>query len=294
MVEVNKTVYLGVEAYEITNKKVSLLVVTGVGPRIISYGFCKKESILYVKTKDFLTDGDGYKFYGGHRLWHSPEDIVRSYQPDNIPCQVEVLPLGIKVSNVEVENKIRKSMQIEMKENGRVRIIHTVENISNFNYNLASWAITQLKQGGMAVMPQDTRKTGLLPNRSITLWDYSDMGDPRVKYGKSHIVINQDPQIANAYKLGTYNREGFLYYFVDGDLFVKEFDVSEGEFPDFGCNSEIYVNGDFIELESLSPMVELQPKESVSHTEVWELIEKVQKPEIEKVTALGVKEFVHA
>lgn len=294
MVEVNKTVYLGVEAYEITNKKVTLLVVTGVGPRIISFGFCKKESVLYAIPSDFLNKSAGYKFYGGHRLWHSPEDENRTYQPDNEPCEVEVLPLGIKASHYEKENKIKKTMQIEMKENGKVRIIHTIENLSNFEYHLAVWPITQMKKGGIAVIPQDDRKTGLLPNRAVSFWDYSNMGDVRVKYGKTHIAIIQNPEIKSPFKIGTFNREGFLYYFVDGDLFVKEFDVDEGEFPDFGCNSEVYVNGDFLELESLSPVNEIEPKTSVSHVEVWELFEKIAKPEIEKSMELSIKEFTHA
>lgn len=294
MVKVRKTDFLGKEAYEITNDVVSLVVATGIGPRIVSFGFCKKGNLLRVAGDDFFSDDNSYKFYGGHRLWHAPEDTVRSYQPDNEPCEVEVLELGVKVSVVEKENKIRRVMQIEMKENGRVRIIHTIENLSNFCVHLAPWAITQMKTGGLGVIPQVTKKTGLLPNRSISLWDYTDLSDSRLKFGGDFIYVKQDENIKKAMKIGTFNPEGYVYYFVDGDLFVKEFDVAQGEFPDFGCNCELYVNEDFLELESLGEMQELCPGESCEHTEVWSIIEKVACPTDEKLAQMDVREPIHA
>lgn len=294
MVKVRKTEFLGVEAYEITNDVVSLVVATGIGPRIVSFGFCKKGNLLRVNGDDFLNGETGYKFYGGHRLWHSPEDEVRSYQPDNEPCSVELLELGIVVSNVEKENKIKKTMRIEMKENGRVRIVHTIKNLSNFCIHLAPWAITQMKAGGLGVIPQVTKKTGLLPNRSIALWDYTDLSDKRIKFGGNFIYVKQDEKIEKALKIGTYNSEGYMYYFVDGDLFVKEFDVYEGEFPDFGSNCELYANESFLELESLGEMQELCPEEECEHTEVWEVIEKVPCPTDEKFAEMNVKETVRA
>jgi len=42
---------------------------------------------------------------------------------------------------------------------------------------------------------------------------------------------------------------------------------------DFGCNCECYCRDRFIELETIGPLVRLQPGESVTHVEEWELIE---------------------
>ncbi|MEG1805260.1 MAG: hypothetical protein RR327_02590, partial [Clostridia bacterium] len=279
---------------EITNNKVKLVVTTGVGPRIMHFGFCDKENVLYVNQSDFLNRADIFKFYGGHRLWHSPEHAIRTYQRDNSQCEVEVLPLGVKVSNYETENKIKKTMQIEMKDNGRVRIIHSIKNCSTFDYNLACWGITQMKGGGVAVFPQDNRRTGLLPNRSIALWDYADLSDKRLTFTSNNIIIKQDPTIEKAFKIGSFNREGYLGYFNDGDLFVKEFDVSEGDYSDYGCNAEIYVNDNFLELESLSAMAEIPENEEISHTETWELFGNVEAPIKEKYQEMDIKEYVNA
>ena len=292
MVKVIKTIYLGIEAYEITNGKVSLIMLTGVGPRIISFGFIKKESVLRVAINDFMSDEDCYKFYGGHRLWSAPEDEIRSYLKDNKPCKVEVLELGIKATKVEEENGLEVSMQVEMKENGRVRIIHTIKNLSSDCKELATWGITQLKRGGTAIIMQDDRKTGLLPNRTLSLWDYSDLSDKRVKFSKNFIYVNQDDSVEKPFKIGTYNREGIAYYFIDGDLFTKEFDVFEGEHCDFGCNCEIYVNGEFLELESLSKLSHLHKGDEIAHTEVWSLTEKTDL--METLKTLQLKETTHA
>ena len=294
MIKVNECEFLGTQGYEITNGDVKLIVTTSVGPRIMHFGFCDKENILRVCKSDFMNRSADFKFYGGHRLWHAPEHQVRTYLPDNMQCEVEILPLGLKVSHYEEDNKITKTMQIEMKDNGRVRIIHSLKNNSTFDYNLACWGITQMRAGGVAIMPQDDRKTGLLPNRSIALWDYSDLSDSRLSFTSKNIVIKQDVEVKKPFKIGNYNRDGYLAYFNEGDLFVKEFDVQDGDFADYGSNAEIYVNEEFLELESLSALVEIPENEEIEHTEVWQLFRDVKAPEKEMYQEVDMKEYVNA
>ncbi len=45
----------------------------------------------------------------------------------------------------------------------------------------------------------------------------------------------------------------------------------DAEYPDHGCNAEIYCNENFLELESLAPLVYLEPGAGVQHREVWEI-----------------------
>jgi hypothetical protein len=45
--------------------------------------------------------------------------------------------------------------------------------------------------------------------------------------------------------------------------------VGGARYPDFGCNFEVFSNSDFLELETLGPLVELQPRETVEHVENW-------------------------
>lgn len=293
MIKVEKTTFKDIDAIQISNGRIKLIVTTGIGPRICYYGFEDRGNILRVCEKDYESkDNNDFKFYGGHRLWHSPEDEVRTYQADNLPVDVKMLKFGVKVSMIEKKTLLQKSMQIEMKDDGKVRIIHTIKNLSLFDIAYASWGITQLIPGGIAVFPQDKRKTGLLPNRQLVLWDYTDLSDDRLIFSKNLVMVRQD-NIDKKLKIGSFNRDGNLSYFINGDLFVKEFDVSEGEYSDYGCNAEIFTNKDFIELETLSPMEEVEPNGEVSHTEVWSLIEKVPAPKIEKVHYAAHKETIN-
>jgi hypothetical protein len=53
---------------------------------------------------------------------------------------------------------------------------------------------------------------------------------------------------------GIFNPAGWGAYCLNGALFVKRASVIPGaEYPDFGCNFEIFTNPEFLELESLGP-----------------------------------------
>jgi hypothetical protein len=68
----------------------------------------------------------------------------------------------------------------------------------------------------------------------------------------------------------SYNSAGWGAYFREGYLFIKRAAVISGaQYPDFGCNFEVFTNPDFIELETLGPLVELPPGEVVEHVERW-------------------------
>lgn len=95
---IEKTKYKGWEnCVRVSNGRVELVVTTDIGPRIIRYGFVGKENeFCEVKSQLGLIGGDEWRIYGGHRLWHSPEDEKRTYEPDNGPVGWEEIPGGIK------------------------------------------------------------------------------------------------------------------------------------------------------------------------------------------------------
>jgi hypothetical protein len=75
---------------------------------------------------------------------------------------------------------------------------------------------------------------------------------------------------------GIFNSAGWGAYYSRGALFIKRATpLANARYPDFGCNFEIFTNPEFLELETLSPIVELAPGESASHTEIWELFHDV-------------------
>lgn len=111
---------------------------------------------------------------------------------------------------------------------------------------------------------------GFLPNRHLVLWQYTRIRDPRLELGNEFIRVHARAQLPPC-KIGYLNRAGWIAYWRAGDLFVKRF-APHADQPhvDFNCNAEVYCNDEFVELETLAPLVQLEPGQSVTHDEHWE------------------------
>lgn len=83
-----------------------------------------------------------------------------------------------------------------------------------------------------------------------------------------------------------------MAYWLDGILFVK-FARYEPQvaYPDFGCSSECYCNDRFIELETLGPLQEIQPGDSIQHVETWQLFQIPARPENEHTVQQFLKQL---
>jgi hypothetical protein len=65
-------------------------------------------------------------------------------------------------------------------------------------------------------------------------------------------------------------------YFIDRTLFIKKAEyLPGGVYIDLGCSMECYCDVNCIELETTSPLIEVQPGESTRHTETWEVFPDV-------------------
>ena len=163
------TKYLDLDCVSLEKSAVSLLVAQSVGPRIISLCFNGGDN-LFAELPDFVTersDGKIFHFYGGHRLWHAPEVMPRTYVPDD--GLVEVIPIqnGLSVTQpVEVETGIEKNLQISLVEDKpQVLVRHRLTNRNLWSVECAPWAITQFRTGGVVILPQSRRQTEVLLNR---------------------------------------------------------------------------------------------------------------------------------
>jgi hypothetical protein len=216
-----------------------------------------------------------FSFRGGHRLWHAPEAIPRSYIPDH-GVSIHDLPDGVMMeAETEPGTGIRKQIEIHLAaDKPKITLTHTLLNQGMWAVELAPWAITQLKLGGTAILPLPTGNAdaaGLLHNRQISLWAYTRLNDPRLKLDDPFILFKAEALLP-PFKMGYFNLHGWLAYWVQGVLFRKTFDVRAGlSHPDNNCNAEIYCGDQFVELESLAPLTKLQPGASATHTEVWEV-----------------------
>ena len=109
------------------------------------------------------------------------------------------------------------------------------------------------------------------PNQLLAVWPYLDFQDPRWRFGSKFITLRQDPGRGPT-KLGLAHKLGSVGYLNAGTLFVKWFEYRAGQiYPDDGVNLETFTNEDMLEIETLGPLITLDPGESVEHTERWEL-----------------------
>jgi hypothetical protein len=216
-----------------------------------------------------------FYFHGGHRLWHAPEAMPRTYIPDVGELTVTELPDGVLLeSATEPVTGIRKQLEIRLTpDRPSVRLTHTLVNDGMWPVELAPWAITQLRLGGTVILPVPAGNAdpdGLLPNRQFSFWPYAKVNDPRLTLGDRFILFKAEA--LPPFKIGTFNTDGWMAYWLDGVLFRKSFDVQVGRaHPDNNCNAELYCNERFVELESLGPLATLNPNASVTHVETWEI-----------------------
>jgi hypothetical protein len=144
-----------------------------------------------------------------------------------------------------------------------------------------------MRTGSRAILPLFPRvamdKDHYLPVGVLGLWSYTDLKDSRWSLGTSYIQLRQSSNPTGRFKEqmgGIYNASGWGACFCDGYLFVKRAAVISGaQYPDFGCNFEVFTNPEFLELETLGPLVELDPGEVVEHVEHWWLFSDVRSGE---------------
>ncbi len=269
---------------EISNGIVVLRVTTDIGPRIIYYGTTDEDNMMHtddqlsnVRPSEFLDKnygkGEVWRIYGGHRLWKSPED-ESSYQPDHNKVDVTLLDNGAEFfSGNDMVTGIGKRIKVTMQDNGDVNIEHSFYNCGNKPLNVALWALSVMNKNGVAVIPMSKEDTGLLANRNLVIWPYTDVTDDRLKIKQNYISMRQDPNCKGPMKIGTLNTEGIAYYIRNDKLVEKIYPKAkrDGNYVDYSCSTELYTCKDFIEVESLSELQEIPVGGIATHTEIWKL-----------------------
>ena len=217
-----------------------------------------------------------FHFHGGHRLWHAPEAMPRTYIPDIGKIAITDLSDGVMLeTQTEPGTGIRKRIEIRLAaDKPSVALTHTLINDGLWPVELAPWTITQFRLDGTVILPMpvgNVDSAGLLSNRQFSFWPYARINDPRLKLDDGFILFKADA-ILPPFKMGYFNTLGWMAYWLEGVLFRKTFDVHTGlSHPDNNCNAEIYCNDQFVEIESLAPLKTLNPGVSVTHVETWDI-----------------------
>lgn len=273
----------------ISNGVIEAYVTIDVGPRIIRFGFidgqnimCDNRAVIAPKEDkefcDFFGEGKKWEILGGHRIWTSPESYPNSYYPDLDPVKYEITPCGaIFTPNAEIENGMQKCLEIKMDpDDANMHVTMRVTNIAPAPQEFSIWGLTVSACHGTLIVPMNNNDTGLLHNRNISVWPYTNLADSRVHFGKRYVTLRQDINMQQAFKLGFDLNNAEAYYCLGDDVFRKSYEThhSTEKYPDNGCSFETYTNSGFIEVESLSPLKKVASGETVSLTEHWSMHKK--------------------
>jgi len=261
----------------LTDGTIELIVTLDVGPRVISYGFVGGQN-LFKNFDDQVgkTGGDEWYSFGGHRLWHSPEVIPRTYFPDNRPVVHNWDGATLTLTPpAEESNNLQLSMEISFEADSKVHLVHRIKNVGPWDVEVAPWCLSVMAGGGRSIFPQEVYKPHpdcVVPSRPLVLWHFTDMSDPRWTWGKDYVQLQQDDNHTSKQKVGAANTKNWAAYVLNEDVFIKRFGFDASQtYPDMGCNCEVYTEPGFLEVESLGPLTRLAPGESLSHDERWGL-----------------------
>ncbi len=273
----------------LSNGVIEAYVTVDVGPRIIRFGYVGGQNFMCddrnaaapkddAEYQSYFGEGKKWEILGGHRIWTSPESYPASYYPDLDPVKYEITQNGaIFTPNPEKENGQQKQLEIKMDpDDANMYVTMSVTNIANSSQEFSIWGLTVSARHGALIIPMNDNDTGLLHNRNISVWPYTNLADSRLHFGKRYVTLRQDTNIEQALKLGFDLNKAEAYYCLGDEIFRKSYETHHEteKYPDNNCSFETYTCATFIEVESLSPLKTVQPNETVSLTEHWSLHKK--------------------
>jgi hypothetical protein len=265
------------------------------GPRLVRLMVAGSTDNLLAEAPEvhWLTPWGKYHLRGGHRVALAPESLELSYVPDDSGLMIEDVPGGVRLFGpTEAASGVSKSIEIQLQpDRPALTLRHAVRNDRSEPFEIAAWAITLLVPGGIAVAP--LRTTSQInrhrPDRHLALWPYTSWQDDRLFANDDYVWIEAQPYPAEL-KIGLLAC-GWLGYLRSGLFFLKRFDPQlERPHPDRNTNAQLYCNHRYIELETLAPLMTLEPGQSSVHLETWEIYQAANLPP----TIEGLDEFVRS
>jgi hypothetical protein len=278
----------------LSNGEVELIVTLDVGPRVIC--FRKPGGHNAMKNYDEMMGGTNeaeWQIRGGHRFWLAPEDLTRTYYPDNRPVAHSTFgDLSARFTPPpETEYGVQKVMELRLEASGgKVHVKLRVTNVGQTPTTLAPWGPTVMAPGGIEILPLPAKYNHpghparaknphcFAPNQSLVIWPYTDFTDSRWTFGKNYIFLKQDAKKGPT-KIGIAHSIPWVAYWNAGTLFVKRFSrVETATYPDTGTVYQTFSNEDMLEMETVGVLTTLIPGQSAELVETWELFTDV--PEV--------------
>jgi len=244
------------------------------GIRIVHFSCRGMKNLFYEQPKDAdsLSTAEGWRIHAGHRLWLAPEGEA-DYYPDNLPVSYERKENGAVLCQPEDPwLHVNKRMELTFLADGTLQVDHIVQNTDDKTRRCALWAVTSTAAGGRASVPfawSGCEEEKYQPCRFLSLWGTTSLNDRRITFTPEGLDARQAPG-DDYFKMGLQVREGRAVLLNFGQRMTLQFGFAPGStYPDNGCNFELYLCRQMMELETLSPLYLLEPGQSAAHRELW-------------------------
>lgn len=247
------------------------------GLRVLSFSAIGRPNVFYeqpAKT-DSLSTREGWRVFGGTRLWLAPENVHPLYAPERSPISYEWHGETLRITQAEDPLlHVVKQMEIaETDDSSSVNIVYRIINTGSEALTGAPWAVSAMREGGTLTVPfsvdplMDTAK----PGRILSLWNATSLDDPRLMMSSQAVSVVQRP-LDDYCKLGLFCPAGTARYTLPEQTFEKTFLAdADASYPDGGVNLEIYACRWMLEFETLAPLRTILPGETAEHCERWRI-----------------------
>ena len=162
--------FFGYPTRTLANEHIRLDYLTTAGPRIVRLSLAGSDDNLLAEVADIKipTPYGDFNIFGGHPALALTRGVPPLLPARQRHTEITNLPDGVRLTQaVEPASGIRESIELGL-ESGQLALTltHRLENQAAWPVELACWALTQMRLGGLAVFPQTPGKlddAGMLP-----------------------------------------------------------------------------------------------------------------------------------
>lgn len=260
----------------LSNGRIEFAFPLNCGIRISSLNLAGYENLFFEQPVDMTDDccrPNGWRLRGGLRLWIAPESR-ESYYPDNDPIQWTLLPDGVELTQpidgyLNIEKRVR--IRFDANDSSALLLDFAIRNCGNEAFEGSLWAITTFKPRGKGGFSFQSGEDEILPQRFISLWNGTQMNDPRLKFEGERVEITHEP-LDGCFKMGFSCMDASCWFRYAGQLLHRYFDYDPAaRYPDGNVNLEVFQCPHMMELESLGEMKLFEPGVWVERHERWTL-----------------------